>query len=118
MATEQSQTTTLTLPSVLAFSRKLEVSDGLMTSGLWSDIGKIDKWQPIVLHEKRNRATKSQYGVKDEEKSEPNLSWGDDAVLPHDADTLRVKFTLKILGQLEEPTACNTPLFEQRIKKI
>lgn len=117
MAAKQTKTSALTLPSVLAFSRKLEVSDALMTSGLWSDIDKSDKWQPIALHEKRNRATKSQYGAKDEEKSEPNLSWGDDAALPHDADTLRVKFTLKILGQLEEPTACNIPLFEQRIRE-
>lgn len=117
MAEKQTKTTALTLPSVLAFSRKIEVSDALMASGLWSDIDKSDKWQSIALHEKRNRATKSQYGAKDEEKSEPNLSWGDDAVLPHDADTLRVKFTLKILGQIEEPTACNSPEFEQKVKE-
>jgi len=118
MAEKQTKTTALTLPSVLAFSRKLEVSDALMTSGLWSDIDKSDKWQTISLHEKRNRATKSQYGAKDEEKSEPNLSWGDDASLPHDADTLRVKFTLKILGRLKEPTACNTPAFEEKVIQI
>jgi CRISPR-associated protein Csy3 len=118
MAAKQTKATALTLPSVLAFSRKLEVSDALMASGVWSDIDKSDKWQPIALHEKRNRATKSQYGAKDEEKSEPNLSWGDDATLPHDADTLRVKFTLKILGRLEEPTACNTPAFEEKVIQI
>lgn len=118
MAEKQTKTTALTLPSVLAFSRKLEVSDALMASGLWSDIAQSDAWQPIALHEKRNRATKSQYGAKDEEKSEPNLSWGDDATLPHDADTLRVKFTLKILGRLEEPTACNTPQFEEKVIEI
>jgi CRISPR-associated protein Csy3 len=118
MAAKPTKTTALTLPSVLAFSRKLEVSDALMASGLWTDIDKHDQWQPITLHEKRNRATKSQYGAKDEEKSEPNLSWGDDATLPHDADTLRVKFTLKILGRLEEPTACNTPEFEEKVVVI
>lgn len=118
MAAKQSKTTALALPSVLAFSRKLEASDALMTSGLWADIDQSDAWQPITLHEKRNRATKSQYGAKDEEKSEPNLSWGDDAVLPHHADTLRVKFTLKILGRIEEPTACNTPEFEEKVVQI
>lgn len=118
MAAKPTKTTALTLPSVLAFSRKLELSDALMASGLWTDIDKHDQWQPISLHEKRNRATKSQYGAKDEEKSEPNLSWGDDATLPHDADTLRVKFTLKILGRLEEPTACNTPAFEEKVVEI
>lgn len=118
MAEKQTKATTLTLPSVLAFSRKLEVSDALMTSGLWADFDKSEKWQPITLHDKRNRATHSQFGAKDEDKQKPNLSWGDDAVLKHDADTLRVKFTLKILGQLEEPTACNSPEFEERIKQI
>ncbi|SFM17898.1 type I-F CRISPR-associated protein Csy3 [Nitrosomonas communis] len=119
MAAKQTKTTALDLPSVLAFSRKLEVSDALMTSGLWIDIDKHDQWQPIKLHEKRNRATKSQYGVKnDKEKAEPNLSWGDDAALPHEADTLCVSFTLKILGQLEEPTACNAPEFEERLNQV
>ncbi|MDO9140185.1 MAG: type I-F CRISPR-associated protein Csy3 [Methylobacter sp.] len=118
MTAKQTKTTALTLPSVLAFSRKLEVSDALMTSGLWTDIDKSDQWQPITLHEKRNRATHSQYGAKEEDRRKPNLSWGDDATLPHDTDTLRVKFSLKILGQLEEPTACNTPLFEEKVVEI
>ena len=118
MAEKQIKTTGLTLPSVLAFSRKLEVSDAMMASGLWSDIDKAEQWQPISLHEKRNRATHSQFGAKDDDKSKPNLSWGDDATLPHDADTLRVGFTLKILGQLEEPTACNAPEFEEKVIQI
>jgi CRISPR-associated protein Csy3 len=118
MAVKPTKTTVLTVPSVLAFSRKLEVSDALMTSGLWTHIDQPDAWQPIALHEKRNRATKSQFGAKDEEKKEPNLSWGDDASLPHDADTLRISFTLKILGQLEEPTACNSPEFEEKVNQV
>ncbi|MBS0423278.1 MAG: type I-F CRISPR-associated protein Csy3 [Proteobacteria bacterium] len=118
MTDKPTKTTALTLPSVLAFSRKLEVSDALMTSGLWTDIDKTEKWQPIELHEKRNRATHSQYGAKDEDKPKPNLSWGDVATLPHDADTLRIKFTLKILGSLEKPTACNSPAFEAKVIQI
>lgn len=104
------------VPSVLAFSRKLEASDALMYSGLWSDIDQENAWQPIELHEKRNRATHSQYGADDNKKPTSNLSWGDDAVLPHTADTLRLSFTLKTLGNLDEPTACNDPEFEQKIK--
>jgi len=103
------------VPKVLAFSRKLEVSDALMTSGLWDNIEKPDQWKPITLHDKRNRATHSQYGAKDEDKRKPNLSWGDDAALPHDADTLRVNFSLKIMGQLDQPTACDTPDFEGKL---
>jgi CRISPR-associated protein Csy3 len=105
----------MAIPKVLAFSRKLEVSDALMTSGLWDNIGKPDKWKDIMLHDKRNRATHSQYGANEENKSKPNLSWGDDAALPHDADTLRISFSLKIMGQLEQPTACDTPNFEEKL---
>lgn len=115
MAAKQTKTT---MPSVLAFSRKLEVSDALMASGIWNDIDKKDEWQPITPHEKRNRATHSQYGAKEEDKSKPNLSWGDDASLPHDADTLRISFTLKVLGRLEEPTACDKPAFEEKSVQI
>ena len=107
----------VTLPPILAFSRKLEVSDALMTSGLWSDIGKSQLWKPIKLHEKRNRATHSQYNAKVDDRRKPNLSWGDDAVLPHDADTLRIQFSLKIMGQLATPTACNDQKFEEKLKK-
>jgi CRISPR-associated protein Csy3 len=93
-------------------------------SGLWDNIDKTGKdettkedyWQPIKIYEKRNRATKSQYGAKDKEKAEPNLSWGDDASLPHNADTLRVNFSLKIMGCVGNPTACNDPKFEEEIK--
>jgi len=104
-----------TIPAVLAFSRKLEVSDALMTSGLWADIDKSNQWKDIKLHDKRNRATHSQYGASEENKSKPNLSWGDDAVLPHDADTLRVRFSLKIMGNLDQPTACDSPDFERKL---
>lgn len=104
-----------TVPAILAFSRKLEVSDALMASGLWDNIEDQNKWAAIELHEKRNRATKSQYGVKAEEKSQPNLSWGDDAALPHDADTLRISYSLKVMGQLDQPTACDDPDFEKKI---
>ncbi len=106
---------TLKLPEILAFSRKLEVSDALMTSGMWSDVGKEDEWKDIELHDKRNRATHSQYGAQDAKKVESNLSWGDDAALPHDADTLRVKYSLKVMGGLEELAACNKPEFEQAL---
>lgn len=106
----------MTFPSVLAFSRKLEVSDALLKSGLWENMDTPEQWNPIALHQKRNRATFSQYGAKDEDKSKPNLSWGDDAVLPHDADTLRLSFSLKVMGELEAATACNEPEFETSIK--
>ena len=108
-------------PEVLAFSRNLEISDALMHSGVWNDnMSEMQNsaWQPIELHEKRNRATHSQYSAKDADKSKSNLSWGDDAALPHDSNTLRLSFSLKIMGSLEDATACNQPEFQLALSKI
>ncbi|OAV07803.1 type I-F CRISPR-associated protein Csy3 [Moraxella catarrhalis] len=107
------------VPSVLAFSRKIEPSDGLMQAGLWSETVQdlqTQSWQNIELHDKRNRATKSQYGVADEEKIQPNIVWGDDANLPHDLDTLSVYFTVKFLGDIAKPAANNRPEFGEKLK--
>lgn len=112
------QTNKIELPTVLAFSRKLELSDALMKSGLWSDIDNPEKWEPIKLYDKRNRATKSHYAAKDKEKAESNIAWGDNAMLPHDSDTLRVNFTLKIMGRLDELAGCSEPEFEKRLKEV
>lgn len=105
------------VPSVLAFNRKIEPSDALMQAGLWSDRANKTAWKNIDLHEKRNRGTKSQYGVDDAEKTDPNLVWGDDARLPFEADTLKVFFTVKFLGNIAEPTTHNRPEFEIKLKE-
>lgn len=102
MARSPRNNTEVTVPSVLAFSRKIEPSDGLMQAGLWENKNDNNAWQNIELHDKRNRATKSQYGVADEEKIQPNIVWGDDANLPHDLDTLKVTFTVKFLGNISQ----------------
>lgn len=112
----KSTTESAKVPSVLAFNRKIEPSDALMQAGLWSNRDKAENWQNINLHEKRNRGTKSQYGVADEEKIDPNLVWGDDTRLPFELDTLKVFFTVKFLGNIAEPTTHNRPEFEQKLK--
>ena len=106
------------VPSVLAFSRKIEPSDGLMQAGLWENINDKHAWQNIELHDKRNRATKSQYGVADDEKIQPNIVWGDDASIPHELDTLKVTFTVKFLGNIDKATANNRPEFMEKLQKL
>ena len=128
---------TIQLPSLLSFERKLETSDGLMYSGNWSDIsydlldktndkkdsedGKKEKspWKKIKITQRFNRSTQSAHGVTDAKKSEPNpvSSGNDDANLPHDKDTLKISFTLRIIGNLGTPFACNAPDFEKKIKE-
>ncbi|AOT10858.1 type I-F CRISPR-associated protein Csy3 [Pseudoalteromonas luteoviolacea] len=117
---------TIKLPSVLAFDRKLEPSDGIMFSGDWQDIGNDKKWQPIELFERRNRAVKSNFTqevLEDEEAlqkqiAEANLSWGDDGSLNHGQDTLRLSFSLRVVAGIQNPTVCNNVEFESRFNEV
>lgn len=105
------------LPSLLAFERKLEVSDALMYSGNWNDIDNHDEWRPIPITKRQNRSTQSAFGTEDSEKKKPNpvASDSDDANLPMNKDSLRVNFTLRVIGNLGKPFACNDPKFEEKI---
>jgi len=128
----------IALPSLLSFERKLETSDGLMFAGNWEDIGKDDivkevkivegkevetnrlVWGSIAIGKPRqNRGTKSMYAIreKDAEKVEANLAEGDDASLPIDKDSLKLSFSLRVIGNLGEPFACNIPYFAQKIQE-
>lgn len=114
------------LPTVLAFDRKLEPSDGLMFSGNWQQRDDKKLWQPIELFERRNRAVKSNFiqeVLNDEEElqkqiTKPNLAWGDDAVLKHGHDTLKLCFSLRIVSGINKPSVCNDTGFEARFSEV
>lgn len=111
---------TTELPSVLAFERKLEVSDGLMCAGVWGPGDAPDqnqKWEKIQIIPRYNRSTQSSAGIADDKKSQPNpvAASNDDANLPVSKDTLRVIFTLRVIGNLGKPFTCNDPDFEKNI---
>ena len=109
------------LPSVLSFERKMETSDALMYEGNWGDSEKPNsqEWRPIPITKKQNRSTQSAYGIDDAKKSEPNpvSSNSDDANLSHNRDTLKVSFSLRVIGNVGKPFACNAPEFEIAISK-
>jgi len=108
------------LPSLLSFERKLETSDALMYSGNWSNnpIKETD-WKMIPITERWNRSTQSAHGIDDSKKSLPNpVSAGsDDANLRYDKDTLKISFSLRVVGGVGSPFACNEPSFEDAISK-
>lgn len=108
---------TISLPNMLSFERKLESSDALMFSGKWSNIDNSEEWQPIAITPRLNRSTQSAEGISDIDKTKPNpvAASNDDANLPLDCDTLKVTFTLRIIGELGKPFACNQPKFEDAI---
>lgn len=109
--------------SVLAFERKLATSDAVMYSGSWQG----SKWQPIHIQEKAVRGTISNRlknprfndpAKLDAEIQKANLQRVDVAALPQDADTLRVKFTLRVLGNLSTPSVCNDLAYQNELHQV
>lgn len=109
---------TIELPSMLAFERKLETSDALMFSGEWKNITSSEKWQDIPITKRQNRSTQSAHGTSDTDKIKPNpvSSDSDDANLPLKHDTLKVSFSMRVVGNLGVPFGCNSPAFSDEIK--
>src|SRR5690606_18706087 len=108
--------------SVLAFERKLDVSDALLFSGKW-DNRSDSNWLPVTINEKSVRGTISnRLKTKDQDPAKldaaiesPNLQTVDVATLPADADTLKVQFTLRVLSGAGEPSACNSAVYRDKL---
>ncbi len=116
----------LTTASVLAFESKLANSDAIMMSGDWDDINDSSKWAPVRIVEKSvrgtisNRLKSSDPKFKDPAKldaevTKANLQTVDNAALPFESDTLKVSFTLRVLGDLSTPSACNDPDYQKKL---
>jgi len=115
--------TTLKTASVLAFERKLDPSDALLFSGLWSARQHDSGWAPVVVREKSVRGTISnRLKTKDQDAAKldaaienPNLQTVDVATLPADADTLKVTFSLRVLSGAGTPNACNNADYQTKL---
>ncbi|MCD9004940.1 type I-F CRISPR-associated protein Csy3 [Luteimonas sp. XNQY3] len=114
---------TLKTASVLAFERKLDPSDALFFSGDWDARAASAGWQPVKIREKSVRGTISnRLKTKDQDPAKldaaienPNLQAVDVAALPLEADTLKVQFTLRVLGGTGEPSACNDADYRKKL---
>ncbi|WP_154115432.1 type I-F CRISPR-associated protein Csy3 [Vibrio cincinnatiensis] len=113
----------LTTPSVLAFEAKLLPSDALMFAGNMNEA----TWLPILVGEKAVRgtisnrlraATANDPAKLDAEVSKANLQTVDVAALPHNCDTLKLVFTLRILSGLHVPSTCNDPAYQAALGEI
>lgn len=116
----------LKMASVLAFERKLDPSDGLMYQGDWNARGDTGAFKPIMVRESSIRGTISnrmktqdQDPVQiDKELQKPNVQTVDLATLDDDRDTLMVKFTLRVLDGVGQPSACNNQAVDAKIREI
>lgn len=115
--------TDLKVASVLAFERKLDPSDALFFSGNWENRQKPEQWTPISIREKSVRGTISnRMKTKDTDPAKldakievANLQTVDVATLQADADTLKVAFSLRVLGGVGQPSACNNENYRQKL---
>ena len=113
----------LTTASVLAFERKLDPSDAVFHAGRWDDRAQSHAWQPVTVREKSVRGTISnRLKAKDQDPAKldaaienPNLQTVDVAALPAEADTLKVQFTLRVLGGAGTPSACNSAAYQAKL---
>jgi CRISPR-associated protein Csy3 len=120
-------TTKLKTASVLAFERKHANSDAVMFTGRWDNKKQPESWAPISIQEKSVRGTISNRlkpaiandPVKvDAEIDKPNLQTVDIAALPQDCDTLKVSFTLRVLGDLATPSVCNDRAYQEALASV
>lgn len=111
------------IASVLAYEKKLVPSDGYMYGTTWEN---KEKSTTLKLVEKSVRGTISNR-LKDAIKNDPlklnaevekaNLQTVDSCALGEEQDTLKLHFTLKILGGIKEPSACNNATFLESYKQ-
>ena len=109
--------------SVLAFERKLDPSDALFFSGNWDDRAVSANWPALSVREKsvrgtisnRLKATNLDPAKLDAAIESPNLQTVDVATLPAEADTLKVMFTLRVLGGAGNPSACNNADYQRKL---
>jgi CRISPR-associated protein Csy3 len=114
-----------TVASVLAFEKKMVVSDGYMYETIWNK--KNEEATPIALVEKSVRGTISNR-LKNDLKKDPikldaevekaNLQTVDTASLSLEKDTLRLSFTLKFLSGVQHPSACNNEIHHKHIEEM
>ena len=107
------------IASVLAFEKKLVPSDGYMYGTSWDNRTTIT---PLKLKEKSVRGTISnrlKAAIKGDpaklnaEVEKANLQRVDACSLGTEQDTLKLHFSLKVLGGIEKPSACNNAGFRQ-----
>lgn len=111
--------------SVLAFEKKLVVSDGYLYGTNWET--RHGQAVPLHLSEKSVRGTISnrlKVAIQNDpaklnaEVEKPNLQRVDACALQMEQDTLKMVFSVKVLSGIEKPSACNNPMFSQKYAEV
>jgi len=107
------------IASVLAFEKKLVPSDGYLYGTKWNDranetaLKLIEKSVRGTISNRLKKATQDDPAKLNNEVKNANLQTVDVCALGVEQDTLKLHFTLKVLGGVQQPSACNNALFKQ-----
>lgn len=107
------------IASVLAFEKKLVPSDGYMYGTTWNNkaavtaLNLIEKSVRGTISNRLKAAIKNDPVKLNAEVEKANLQTVDVCALAPEQDTLKLHFTLKVLGGVQQPSACNNALFKQ-----
>jgi CRISPR-associated protein Csy3 len=107
------------IASVLAFEKKLVPSDAYLYGTTWTDkhqvtaLKLIEKSVRGTISNRLKAAIKNDPAKLNAEVEKANLQTVDVCALGIDQDTLKLHYTLKILGGIHQPSACNNALFKQ-----
>lgn len=113
--------------TVLAFEKKLVPSDGYLYGTTWAERRQKDEATTLRLNDKSVRGTisnrlkpalQSDPLKLNAEVEKPNLQTIDACALGENQDTLKLNFTLKVLGGIEKPSASNGPNFNASYPKV
>lgn len=114
-----------TIATVLSFEKKLVPSDGYLYGTTWEK--RHSEVSPLRIISKTVRGTISNR-LKNVIKNDPlklnaevekaNLQTVDACSLGEKQNTLKLHFTLKVLGGIENPSACNNEIFKQSYKRV
>lgn len=105
--------------SVLAFEKKLVPSDGYMYGTTWENrtvetaLKLTEKSVRGTISNRLKGAVKNDPAKLNAEVEKANLQTVDSCALEPDQDTLHLHFTLKVLGGIHKPSACNSSAFQQ-----
>ena len=107
------------IASVLAFEKKLVPSDGYLYGTTWAEknnssaLKLIEKSVRGTISNRLKAAIKNDPAKLNAEVEKANLQTVDVCALAPEQDTLKLHFTLKILGGVQQPSACNNALFKK-----
>ena len=102
--------------SVLAYEKKLVLSDGYMYGTTWENRTDRTAAKPLkrgAISKRRKPAVQKDPAKLNAEVEKPNLQRVDACALDMKQDTLKLSFTMKVLSGVEHPSACNNMMFHQ-----